>query len=443
MALTLARARRLPGLRAFESPGFRVVCAGLVCLGAAAGMALNALGALANYAGEADIHTLLVTTRRFWSGASTYLIPPAGAPDRFLTGPTSEPYPPTTFIALWPFSVMPETLARLLWLGLELGALALLVALVWRGIGRPSRAEGLLAAALVLTFLPVRETVFEGQFGIFLTLLTVAAALAWERGRAGLAGALLAAAIAIKLTPALLLLYLLGRGLWRVVAATLGWLALVILAGFPLAGRWVHYLDLMQAIGRGTAFAGNQSLPGVVLRLFRPDLSGQPIPPPPAAVSALSVAAELGVLVALAAVVDAAVRRWRHRVLTVHHPEPEVRRLAAWTELGLVLTVLPLIQPFAWFHHWASAVPAILVAARLARLGRLRTGPAVGLAVAYALALATYPTYHLVRNVPGPELAGHPLQLALSCVFFAAVVVASVALARALLDLLSWPRAVA
>lgn len=419
----------LPGLRAFRSPSFRMVCAAIFLAGSLGGFAINAAGAFGNYSGQADFHTLMQATERFWAGRPTYLVPPAGAPDRFLTGPSAQPYPPSTFLLLRPWVALPDGPRRATWLLLGLAAVGGLIAAVYAGIGRPTRTEGMVGVALVLLFLPVRETIFEGQFGAILALLAVAAALAWERGRDGLAGALLALAIAIKLTPALLLAYLVWRRRWRTVAWTLGWLAGVLLLTLALGWlpRWLDYVRLMGPIGRGTAFVGNQSLPGVILRLLRPDLSGQPIPPPPPAITLLSGAAEVAVVAGLALALR---RGWRADLAAAG-----TDRLRRWTELGLVLLVLPLLQPFAWFHHWAGAAVLILVAGRLARVGRLRPGPAAGLAAAYLLSLATYPTYRLVRSVTGPELAADPLAMALSLVFFLAVAVAAVAGAAALGDL--------
>jgi hypothetical protein len=428
----IAALLRLPGFRAFRSPGFRILCAGIFCATSAVGALSNALAAFHNYAGGADINTLLVATRRFWAGISTYDLPRMGAPDQFLTGPHSEPYPPTTFALLWPWSAMPDALWRASWLLLGLLALAGLIVLVYRGIGRPTAAEGLVAVGLALLLLPVRETIFEGQFGILVALCMVGAALAWERHRDRLAGALLAVAIAVKLTPALLLLYLLLRRRFRVVAWAAGWSAALLLASLPLVGtRWIDYARLMGPISRGTAFAGNQSLPGVILRLLRPGMSGQPILPPPPPITALSTVAQLAVLAAL----GVAILRFGAPLDAPGGETDGDARPRRWTELALVLVVLPLIQPFAWFHHWAAAVVLALVASRLGRLGRLRPWPAAGLALAFALNLATYPTYRLVRNVRGPDLAGHPDLLLVSCVFFAAVAIASLATAGALRDL--------
>ena len=320
-----------------------------------------------------------------------------GAPQQFLTGARSEPYPPTFFLLMGPVFLLPQVPAAVLWVGLQEAALALTLLVLYAALGRPSMVEGLLAIAAVLVFLPVRESLFEGQFGVVLALLSVLALFFLQRRQEVLGGVALGLAIALKLTPVLLFPYFLWkRGVRLLLAAAATFLAVAaatLAAGW--APRWPEYLAEVGPLGRGTAFIANQSINGVLLRLFQPDFSGQPIPPLPAWLTALWYA----LVLALALAVTLAVRR-------MPLPQPE----RTWTEYSIVLLALPLAQPFAWFHHHAAALVAVVVAIRLLRRGLLPFSAGAGLLLAYALVtVVAYPAHRAARSIAGVDLPQHPL----------------------------------
>jgi hypothetical protein len=165
---------------------------------------------------------------------------------------------------------------------------------------------------------------------------------------------------------------------------TVGWLP-----------RWFEYQALMGPVGRGTAFIANQSINGVLLRAWRPDLSGQPIAPLPAGFYvAWAVAAA-----ALVAGVTLAVRRLR-----IDGAE------RSWTVFAIVLLALPLVQPFAWFHHFAAGLVAVVVATRLVRRSLLPEVAAYGLLLAFVLVSFVAPAMHrAARPLGGGALHDHPL----------------------------------
>ncbi|MHB8507220.1 MAG: glycosyltransferase family 87 protein [Candidatus Dormibacteria bacterium] len=415
--MRIADPMSLPFLRTFRRPAFRLVAAAVMLASALGAYVLNATASLAYYFTHADFSTFLVADHRFWSDLPTYVVPatmPTGG--RFVTGAISMPYPPTFFLLLQPWVLLPDGAAQLAWLGLQQVALVAVILVAYAGIGRPSPAEGCVAVALVLLSLPVRDTIFEGQMGLILGALCAGAMLAHRRGHGAVGGALLALAIALKLTPVLLLGYFLLRRAWRLTAFTLAWLGLLLAVSVWLAGtaRWSSYLQLMELLQRGTAFVGNQSIPGVVLRAVQPGLDAQPIPLPALAPRIIALLLELALAAAVA---------WRVR----RTPATE---LGAWTQFSLVLLALPLVQPFAWFHHWAIAVPAILVATRLAVTRALHVSALVLFGLAYAASVAAYPLYRLVRSVPGSALRGRPLLFGASVVFLVAVSLAIAGFAR-------------
>ena len=378
----------------------------------------NLVGAWNGYSQGADFATLMSATRYIWHGFG-YAPMTVGAPEQFLTGAHSEPYPPTFFLLMAPWAFAPAGLSIATWILVEELALALLLVVVWKGIGAPSLGEGLLAGALVLVFLPVRENLFEGQMGIVIALAAVAAYVGSARGHPVLGGIPLGVVIALKLTPALLLPYLLWRRGWRVVASAST--AAVALGGLTLAvgwgPRWGEYVAEVGPLNRGTAFIANQSINGVLLRAWNPAYSGQPIPPLPPWLTIVWYTLAL----ALLGVVFLLVTRLRLS-----------ESMRGWVEFSIILLALPLVQPFAWFHHHAAAVvapaggdPAGTHFADRARShgGSVRRLP--------CHQLPGHPIHRLARPIGGQVLGGHPLLLAATSLTVVAVLLAIVCLSRA------------
>jgi len=307
----------------------------------------------------------------------------------------------------------------LLWVLIQETALAVTIIAVYAGLGRPSRSEAMLATAMIIIFLPIRESVFEGQVAVVLTMLMVLAWLAQQRGRPVLGGLSMAVAVALKLTPALLLPYLLWRRSYRLVATVVLGTGAFVVATYAIgwSQRWTEYLPFSRMLGRGTAFIANQSLNGALLRIARPEFNGLPIPALPLWITAVWVV----LIVLLIALLVIGIRH-------LDLPQVEWR----WTEFSLVLLALPLLQPFAWFHHHAAAIVAIIVAVRLARHKLLPIWATAGAGTAYILVtLVAYPVHRLARNLTGTQLE-HNVGLRLSTsVTVLAVLIAMFCLSRA------------
>jgi uncharacterized membrane protein YbaN (DUF454 family) len=378
-------------LRALGNPAFRGFLSWLLVGAALVSHAFNLAGAAHGYFESADFRTLMDAGRLIWDG-SGYAPLAVGGPEQFLTGARSEPYPPTFFLLMSPWIFASPAVRVAAWLLVQEAATAMVILLVYRGLGRPTRNEALLAIAMVLVFLPVRENLFEGQFGVILTLLMVGALLAQQRGRPVLWGIGLGIGIALKLTPVLVLPYFVWRRGYRLAASAI--VTAVVAVGATLAvgwaARWPEYYAELGPLGRGTAFIANQSINGLLLRAWRPDYSGQPIPPLPLWLTLVWLALCAALVVAI--------------VLMVHRlPLPSPERM--WTEFAIVLVALPLVQPFAWLHHHAAAMVAIIVGIRLARRRLLGAWSAAGLVLAYLLvSFVAYPLHLIARPLGGVGL---------------------------------------
>jgi alpha-1,2-mannosyltransferase len=258
-------------------------------------------------------------------------------------------YPPFAALTMLPLAYLSWQGAQILYAALSLIAIGLL--LLWLVVPLAQR-QGIpcwfalsLSLCLLAAFEPLRETLSFGQINLFLVCL-VTFDLIWlvprQRAWAGIGVGL---ATAIKLTPAIFVLYLALSGRWRAVrmallsaclATGLAWLV----AAHESRVFWTEALWQTERIGR-LAFISNQSLLGMLARL---------------APNAPSRAA-------WAALVLACLSIWFRRL----------RAAGALTDdlAGLALTgvIACLISPISWVHHLVWLLPA------LARLGEWALAP--------------------------------------------------------------------
>lgn len=253
-------------------------------------------------------------------------------------------YPPFAAILLTPLAVVPYWAACLVVTLLTLGLLALVLKTVLRALGARCdwRRVGVLLLALEVLE-PVLRTVYAGQIDLLLLALVVLDVLVdsprWPRGL------LIGIAAAIKLTPAVFLLYfLLRRDSRAAVTAAVTFLAATAL-GFLLAGAdsmryWTGALWDTGRVGEPT-YAGNQSLLGLLAKL--------------------GVEARTAWWLSLVAVVLVLTALGMRRALA-----------AGETTLALGLNAVGglLVSPISWTHHWVWAVVVLLGWAELARRTR-------------------------------------------------------------------------
>ena len=208
-----------PARRAPVRPASRVLFV-LAVVGALAGLFvfwLHATGDPLN-----DVQAYYWAGSRLNAGLSLY------PPDQSVATPLGYPYPPLLAILFRPLAVLPFDAAAAIW---EVVVVASLVVTVWWS-GFRRRTTWL---ALGILALPIGWCVSIGQVQVLLTLLTAIGA-PWS----------IALATNVKLFPALLTLWWIGRRDWRSLAlfsATLAGLAVVQLLLAPQAS-----LDYLTAI---------------------------------------------------------------------------------------------------------------------------------------------------------------------------------------------------
>jgi alpha-1,2-mannosyltransferase len=248
-------------------------------------------------------------------------------------------YPPFAAILLAPLAMVPYWYACLAMTVLTLALLAAVLLLVLRSLGalpaRPLRWPvfgGLLLMAELIE--PVRTAVYAGQVDVVLMALVVLDVLVdaprWPRG------ALIGLAAAVKLTPAVFVIFLLVRGDRRAALTTVLSFVAATGIGFLLAGadsvRYWTGLVFHDAGIDNTGYAGNQSLLGVLTRFGLP------------------ATGRTGLWLALVAGTVVVTVWGMRKALAAGH---DTVALSLNAVCGL------LVSPISWSHHWVWMVVAL------------------------------------------------------------------------------------
>lgn len=267
-------------------------------------------------------------------------------------------------------------------LGLDIGD-------VGRGSGpawwrRAVVAVAIVAAAIWLDAEPIWANFDFGQINAVLMTLVIADCVprrtTWPRGT------LLGVAVALKLTPAVFLLYfLLRRDTRAAVTAVASFLA-ATMVGFVLAWSdswqyWTHTVRNTDRIG-GATLNTNQNLAGALARL-------------PLSEQLRSALWLLGCLLVLALTVWAA-----RRVCSAGEP---ILALICVALFGLV------VSPVSWSHHWVWMLPTVVVTGVLAYRHRaiaLGVLSALGLALMMRSPIELLPEHHESGAAWWRQLAG-------------------------------------
>ena len=195
----------------------------------------------------------------------------AGGDFYVLPGPLQFLYPPFAAVLAVPLAVLPPTVVQIGWTAA--GALALLAVL--HRFGLNGWVLSLIGTAVIYFVEPVVQTLAFGQLGIFLVALVVLDLAPGPRlfRRVLPQGTLTGLAAAIKLTPAIFVLYLLAAGKRRAfgVAVVVGLgVTLISAAVVPQASYefWSRLAHGDTGLGHSLIYWTNQSVMGDVVRIF-------------------------------------------------------------------------------------------------------------------------------------------------------------------------------
>lgn len=313
-------------------------------------------------------------------------------------------YPPFAALLMVPWALMPWTAAWVSLLALSTLALGVTLYVVARRMwpsGGPAAALSVASIALPLALAvepgkaidftatapdprgpalglePVLQTIEFGQINLLLMALVALDCLVvrprWPRGL------LIGIAAAIKLTPAVFVLYFLLRRDFRAAATAVVAGAVATAVGFLVAPAesWRFWLDNPVSGVSGSPFFTNQTFQAVLVRAGVDGLAGR------VCWVLLSAA-----LLALAV--------------------PVIRRAPAPVALVATAGVGLLVSPTSWSHHWVWVAPALLVAAAMA--AHLRSAGWLAATVATAAVFVIAPHQWALPRAGERELTWTPLQ---------------------------------
>lgn len=253
-------------------------------------------------------------------------------------------YPPVAAILMLPLAIGPYLFWQLVWTALLIFAQNTVMARC--GLPR-GWAIALLSIALMIGMEPIRTTIGYGQINTLLMAMVIIDLLPDDpnRKRRIPQGLLIGIAAAVKLTPALFVLMLLILGRKRPAITAMITFAVLTVIGtvlqFEATVAFVKSLAGGETHTSGPVYVGNQSLLGVVLRIFG-ETGGNTV---------------IGLVIsAIAAVLAAIVGPywWRQgsQVLAI----------------GLVGLGTNLASPLSWTHHFVWMLPlGIAVVHQIAR----------------------------------------------------------------------------
>ncbi len=272
-------------------------------------------------------------------------------------------YPPFAGLVMLPMAHLPVGLAGLVNAAASIAALAVVLAALLRPIvdrlGWPLWYTVAIATPLAVALEPGRETLGYGQVNLLLFALVMAdlIGLRW-RARRGThvapsdgpllrfvysgawAGVGIGLATAVKLTPALFIVYLMITRQWRAAATAVGTVVAVTIGSFAVVGpesRAYFGGVLWQTERVGAAdMTPNQSLAGLLARLY------DSIETPGLLWFAFAV-----LLLALG-------------LSRAANARADGDELTAFTLVGLTTNV---ISPISWTHHLVWVIPAVIVLA--------------------------------------------------------------------------------
>lgn len=257
-------------------------------------------------------------------------------------------YPPVAGVLMIPLAFGPYVMWQVLWTaGLVWAQNSVLI----RCGVRRGWVLALAAVVLVLVVEPIRTTLGYGQINTFLMAFVLIDLLPDRPGERRLIprGWLMGLAAALKLTPALFLIFALAVGLrWVFVHGSVSFLAFTALGAVVQPRASAHFWGNLAHGDTGAPaspiYVGNQAITGLVARLARDDST----------VVVLTGLAIAAVVAVLAVVVAATWWRRGDKVFAV----------------GLVGMATCLASPLSWTHHhvWVVVLAVgVLTAQRLPR----------------------------------------------------------------------------
>jgi alpha-1,2-mannosyltransferase len=246
-------------------------------------------------------------------------------------------YPPSFALLLAPLGLLPDAAAAAVWIALQQAALVVAVVVVLRWL-RPTKWAVAALVFATLSFYPLWVDVVQGQANLLVLLLVTVGIVGVLRGRPAF-GVAIGVAAALKLTPLILVVWLLLDRRFRAAAFVLGGFTILTATGALLRFQdtVAYFRQVLPALASGTAFYANQSLAGVLDRILSSNAYTQPWITLP----------WVSLLLIAAAVILIGWWWW------------QTRRQTAPSRGVAFIPLVPLLSSVTWTHHLVIVLPLI------------------------------------------------------------------------------------
>jgi len=185
-------------------------------------------------------------------------------------------YPPSSLVFLAPIGWLPYRLAEDVWTLISFVSVMIAIIVLFKSL---NKKKSLIIFLMVFGFFmlsfPAKFTLGMGQINMFILLLISLSFYFFRRKRSYLSGIFLAIALAIKLTPIVLLLFYIRKKQWKIVISCLVFSFAFNLSGMLFLGTsatgdyWNNVFPYIPTIGNAAYY--NQALTGWLARSLIPD----------------------------------------------------------------------------------------------------------------------------------------------------------------------------
>jgi alpha-1,2-mannosyltransferase len=304
------------------------------------------------------------------------------------TGVHEYPNPPIMAIVLKPFADLPPVAGAIAWFYAKVLMAALAAVWVFRLVqplfpyGPAGTSDLWKAVAILLALPPLLGDLSHNNVNIFILFLVAGCLEAYRRGWDWTAGLTLALAIACKVTPLMFLAFFIYKRAGKLVGGCILGLALWLAVVPALTFGWDRNIELFESWyslmvkpalvdNRVTSEHPNQSIPGVVFRLFThsPSFIVYPdnIPTPAAFHNVMDIGTDAARWTVKACLATFALMI----VILCRSPRTERQGLRFAAECSLIVLGMLLFSERTWKHH---AVTLLLPLAVLARWASVSAG---------------------------------------------------------------------
>lgn len=260
-------------------------------------------------------------------------------------------YPPTFADLLVPFTLFQPLTAFIAWNVLSVVMLLATSVLLARMLNVHAHVWSMLIAAFLIFFRPTLSCLYFGQVSVLLLFLLIAGVSLYARGHRNMAALLFALAVAIKLTPLIVIVPLLAWRDWKILRAIALWCVGILGALWIVNGSAAlifYFRNVLTSMSGGNLGSSlysenNRTLGAIFYEFFR---GSGPATTPTAVV--------WGVRLLSVAVICYA--GWLSRAI-------RGEKIADAHKFGMISVFLLLsccVSPFSWLYAWVLCLPVLV-----------------------------------------------------------------------------------